>query len=191
MSSLSRLNAAMAMAALIALATPALAGEHEITAQEVESYLQEVQREATEIMRAKELGRMVELLDRHFADGAVLQASMNIMHGDERKGFLAITLDKQDLLRVGGMLVGAFRQMEVEEFSLNVEVLNVAPHGPGAATVTTRWTERFAVALPTKPDTPKPEQLAFEEVFDCTQILHRNGKRMQMGLMTCIGEMRL
>ena len=179
-------------AALFAV-SPVVAGEHEITSQEVEAYFQEVQEEATELVRADELHRIVEWIDGHFADGAVLQANMNIVHGEDRKGFLSMTLDKDDLSAVGGAFAGPFGQMGFEDFSLEVEVFDVIPHGPGAATVTTRWTERFTLALPPGGEgdaAPEVGSATVEEVVDCTQIVQRNGERLQMGLMTCTGDMR-
>jgi hypothetical protein len=180
-----------ATAALLAI-SPLQAGEHAITAQEVEAYFQEAQEEATELVRGDELQRIVEWVDEHFADGAVLQANMNIIHGEDRKGFLSMTLDKDDLTAVGGAFAGPFGQMGFEDFSLDVEVFNVIPHGPDAATVTTRWTERVTLALPPMGEGAGTEagSATIEEVVDCTQIVQRNGERLQMGLMTCTGELR-
>lgn len=183
--------AATAPAALLAL-TPLHAAEHEITTDEVEAYFEQVEQEATELVRADQLERMVEWIDENFADGAVLQANMNIIHGEVQKGFLAMKLEKDDLLRVGGMFAGPFGQMEFEDFSLEVEVSDVIPHGSGAASVTTRWTERFTLALPGVNEATEAagEPVTVEEVVDCNQIVQRNDERLQMGLMTCIGEIR-
>jgi hypothetical protein len=181
-----------ATAALLAI-SPLQAGEHAITAQEVEAYFQEAQEEATELVRGDELQRIVEWVDEHFADGAVLQANMNIIHGEDRKGFLSMTLDKDDLTSIGGAFAGRFGQMSFKDFSLEVEVFNVIPHGPDAATVTTRWTERVTLALPQAgagDAEPEAGSATIEEVVDCTQIVQRNGERLQMGLMTCTGELR-
>jgi hypothetical protein len=182
MRSLFLMGVTTATAAALAI-SPLQAGEHEITSQEVEAYFQQIQDEATEIVRAGELHRIVEWIDEHFADDAVVQANMNIVAGEERKGFLSMTLDKDDLTVVGGAFAGPFGQMEFEDFSLEVEVFDVVSHGPGAATVTARWTERFELAMPAG-------SAAIEEVVDCTQIVQRNGERLQLGLMTCTGEMR-
>jgi hypothetical protein len=146
-----------ATAALLAI-SPLQAGEHAITAQEVEAYFQEAQEEATELVRGDELQRIVEWVDEHFADGAVLQANMNIIHGEDRKGFLSMTLDKDDLTSIGGAFAGRFGQMSFKDFSLEVEVFNVIPHGPDAATVTTRWTERVTLALPPAGARPRPRR---------------------------------
>jgi hypothetical protein len=179
-----------ATAAALAI-SPLQASEHEITSQEVEGYFQQVQDEATEIVRAGELHRIVEWINEHFADDAVIQANMNIVAGDARKGFLSMTLDKDDLIVVAGAFAGPFGQMEFEDFSLEVEVFDVVSHGPGAATVTTRWTERFELAMPAgEGGGTGAGSAAIEEVVDCTQIVQRNGERLQLGLMACTGEMR-
>ena len=192
MKSLSLFGMTTATAALLAI-SPLQAGQHEITSQEVEAYFQEVQEEASELVRADELHRIVEWIDEHFADGAVLQANMNIVHGEDHKGFLSMTLDKDDLMAVGGAFAGPFGQMGFEDFSLEVEVFDVIPHGPDAATVTTRWTERFTLVLPLAGQgeaEPEAGSVTIEEVVDCTQIVQRNGERLQMGLMTCTGDMQ-
>jgi hypothetical protein len=192
MSSLFKLSATSAMAGLLALVGSVQAGEHEITSEEVEAYFQQVAQEATEIMRTEELHRMIDWVDENFADGAVLQASMNVIHGEEPKGFLSISLDKDDLTRWSGLLVGSLQDMEIQDFSVDVEVLDVVSHGPGAATATTRWTETFTVVPPQMGEGAEPadEALTLEEVANCTQIVQRNGERLQMGLMTCTGEIR-
>lgn len=190
--SLSVFGAMTATAALLAI-SPLQAGEHGITTQEVEAYFQQVQEEATELVRADELHRLVEWIDEHFADGAVLQANMSILHGEDRKGFLSMTLDKVDLTALGGALAGPFGQMGLEDFSIEVEVFDVISHGPGAATVTTRWIERVTLSMPPAGQgdaEPEAGSVTIEEVVDCTQIVQRNGERLQMGLMTCTGQMR-
>jgi hypothetical protein len=80
----------------------------------------------------------------------------------------------------------------VEDFSLEVEVVDVASHGPGAATVPTRWEESFTLALPPLGEGAEPDadSVTIVEVADCTQVVQRNGERLQMGLMTCTGEVR-
>jgi hypothetical protein len=118
-----------ATAAALAI-SPLQASEHEITSQEVEAYFQQVQDEATDIVRAGELHRIVEWIDEHFADDAVLQANMTIVAGEERKGFLSMTLDKGDLTVVGGAFAGPFGQMEFEDFSLEVEVSTLSLMAP-------------------------------------------------------------
>lgn len=190
MTFLSTVGVTSAMAALVALASPVQAGEHDITGEEVEAYFGEVQEEAAEIMRAGELHRMIAWIEDNFADGAVLQASMNVIRGDEHKAFIAMTLDKDDLLRMGGMFAGAFQQMDIEDFALEVEVIDVIPHGPGAASVTSQWRESFTVAMPATDGEPAAGPLMVEEVADCTQVVQRSGERLMMGLMTCTGEVR-
>jgi hypothetical protein len=168
------------------------AAENDITAEEVEGYFAEITQEASELVRAGELERIVEWVDHNFADGANFQANMNVLHGEQHKGFLALTLDKDDMLAMGGMFAAPLGQAGFEDYSLEVEVLDVTSHGPGAATATIRWTERATLAPP-RGDMPadvEVSSVAVAEEVECTQIVQRNGERLQMGLMTCVGEIR-
>lgn len=179
-----------AVAALLALA-PVQAEEHEITTSEVEEFFNEVSQDATDLVRAGELERMAEWVDANFADGAVLQASMTVLHGQDRKGLLALTLDKDDVLVMGGMFAVPLGQMGVESFELHVEVLNVAPQGPGASTATTHWTERVILAASDDaPAAADAEPVTIEQELECNQLIQRDDERLRMGLMTCIGEVR-
>ena len=51
---------------------------------------------------------------------------------------------------------------------MGVAIFDVILHGPGAATVTTRWTERFMLALPPMGEGAAPGSAMIEEVVDCT-----------------------
>jgi hypothetical protein len=189
---LSSLGLMSATAGLVALASPVQADQHDVTAEEVEAYYEQVAQEATEMVRADELARMIEWIDDNIADGAVLQASLSVLHGDQRKGFAAMTLEKEDMRAMGGVFAGAFQQQEIEDFSLEIEVTEVISHGPGAATVRAVWPARISVAVPAGEGAePGGDALSVEQVADCTQVLQRDGERLQMGLTTCTGEVRL
>lgn len=192
MTALHRFALAALTTALLAVGG-AQAQEEALTRQEVEAYFDQVRQEATEMARAGELDRMVEWIDRNVADGAEFQVSMAIVRGGERKGFAALTLDKQDMRQMGGLMAGIFGQQQIEDYSLEIEVGEVTAHGPDAATVRTSWTESFTVRVPQGEGAERPdgESLSAEGVADCVQVIERDGDGLAMGLMTCTGEMRL
>ena len=166
----------------------------EITASEARAYFQQVQREIMDMMRQKELGRIAGWIDDNIADGAVFQASIDIFHDGNRKGFMDLSLLKKDLQRVGGAFAGSFRQQDVGDYSLEVVVSEVMPHGPGAATAKVSWTERFTAEQPASgasPQASERESLTIESRADCSHLLQRvEGGRIAMGLSTCTGEVR-
>lgn len=166
-----------------------------ITATDAETYFQQVQREATEIMRAKELGRLTEWIDNNIADGTVFQASLNIFHNGNRKGFMDLSLQKEDFRLVGSAFAGSFRPDDIGDYSLEVRVFDVVPHGSGAATAKVSWTERFTARQPdTRSTSEQPserESLTIESRADCNHLLQRvEGDRIAIGLSTCAGEVR-
>ena len=182
------------IAALLLSSSQPHAQQQEITASEAEAYFQQVQRETMEIMRQKELGRIAGWIGQNIADGAVFQASMNIFHNGNRKGFMDLSLLKEDLQRVGGVFAGSFRPQDVEDYSLDVVVSEVAPLGPGAAIAKVSWKERFTAKQPGSGSTQQPaqqESFTIESRADCSHLLQRvEGGRMAMGLSTCSGEVR-
>lgn len=185
-----------ASVALLALAAPAQADQHEITAEAATAYFEQVRQEAIEIMQAQDFDRLLEWTERNIADGAVFQASVSIFHGEEQKGIAALTVDKDDMLRLSGMFVGAFRQQEIEDYSLEVDVGDVTAHGPGAATVRVMWRESatFDPAADgggASGDAAAEGKLTVEQVADCRHLLQRQGDRLTIGLSTCTAEMRL
>lgn len=197
MSSFSTFARTSAVAAMLVLPLSVHAEQQEMTTEAVTAYFQQIQAEATEMVRAQELGRMVEWIERHIADGAVFQATINVVHGEESKGFATLTLDKNDMLRVGGVFAGMFQQQPIKDYSLEVEIIGVVSHGPGAATARVRWRESMALA----PGAATEEaadggaeggQLTIEEVVDCSHVVQRaEDDRLIIGLSTCTGELRL
>lgn len=197
MSSVSTFARTSAAAAMLVLPVTAHAEQHEVTSEAVTAYFEQIREEATELVRAQELGRMVEWIERHIADGAVLQATINVVHGEESKGFATLTLDRNDMLRVSRVFAGMFQQQPIKDYSLAVEIIDVVSHGPGAVTARVRWRESMAFdpgAAGEKAADGGAEagQLTIEEVVDCSHVVQRaDDDRLTIGLSTCTGELRL
>jgi hypothetical protein len=159
MKTISTLGMSTAMAALLVFAAPAHAAQHEaaeerdITEEEVRSYLEEVRDEVMELVREEQFHRIGEVTQRHIADGAVFAITGQMMKDDQRKSFMAATLEKEDLVAMKHRAVGMMHGIDVEDYTLEVEVEEVRAHGPGAATVKATWTDRGAVSLDTAADT--------------------------------------
>jgi hypothetical protein len=159
MKTVSALGMSTAMAALLVFAAPAHAAQHEateerdITEEEVRSYLEEVRDEVMELVREEQFHRIGEVTRRHIADGAVFAITGQMMKDDERKSFMAATLEREDLVAMKHRAVGMMHGIDVEDYTLEVEVEEVRAHGPGAATVKATWTDSGAVSLDTAAET--------------------------------------
>lgn len=189
MTNVSTLGLGSAVAAVLVLSNPAQAEQHAITQQDVEGYLEAIQQEAIDMVRDGEVHRMVEWIERNIAEGAVFQVSINVVHGDQPKGFAALTLDRDDMLRVGGVFAGAFQQQGIDDYSLELELDEVISHGSGAATAQVTWTETLALA---GGQDSGAGQVTIEQVAECSHLIERTDEddRLRIGLSTCTGEMR-
>ena len=147
MKTMSTLTMSSAMAALLVFAAPAHAQQQDITEEEVRSYLEQLQQEATEIVRGKEFQRIDEVTDRHIAEGAVFAVTGEMMKNDRRKTFMAATLEREDVMALKHKAVGMMQSIDIEDYTLDVEVSEVRAHGPGAATVKATWTDSGAVSV--------------------------------------------
>jgi len=179
--------------AILLLSTHAQAQE-EITAKEVDAYLRTVEQDATEIVRSRQLERIATWIQDNIADGAVFQTSINISASNKRKGFADLSLEKQDLLRIGGVFAGSFQKQEIEDYSLEATALEVVSQGPGVATAKIRWVERMRskVAGPTdgSEKASKSAEITLESATDCNHLLRRMEGRLIIGLSTCTADLK-
>lgn len=182
-------------AALLFVSAPVRAQQQDITAEDVQSYVERIRQDAAALMDAEEPEQLVAWAQRNIAEGATFQVSISILADDERKAYAAMTVDTQDIQGMVGMLAGAFQQGAFEDYSLEAEVADVVSVGPGAATATVTWIERFrlntAALLGDGGQTLQGEALAVEAAANCTHLFQQHEDQMQIGLSTCSVEMRL
>lgn len=98
--------AGAAVALLLTLA-PAQGQQQQITAQEADAYFRQIQQEAVEIMRSHDSARLQKWVEANIADGAVMQASAILHRNGVRKGFIEVTLTKDDMLNMSALFAGA------------------------------------------------------------------------------------
>src|SRR5690606_20140968 len=122
--------------------------------------------------------------------------SITIHSNGIRKGFADLMLTKDDLRRMTALYGAVMAQRAIGDYSLEVTVTDVVPHGPGAATATAQWTERISInagqaeAGESQPGQP-PQTVTIEAVAECTHLLRRSEGALAFGLMTCNGDVRL
>lgn len=184
---------AMLVAAAFLFSSQIQAQPQDITTAEARAYFEQIQREVTDLMRAKELGRITDWIDRNIADGTVFQVSMNVFMAGKRKGFADLSLEKPDLRALGGVTAGAFQQQNIKDYSLEMAVTDVFSHGSGAATAKVRWNERLIADPAASGAAHKSSDrngLSIESVADCSHLLQRQEGRLVIGLTTCTAEVR-
>lgn len=182
-----------AAAALLLTFVPAQGQEQEITAQEADAYFRQIQKEAVEIMRSRDSGRLRQWVEANIVDGAVMQASVTLHHHGVRKGFIELTLTKDDMLNMSSLFAGALGQGVFDDYALEVTVTEVLPLGPDAATASVRWTERISInpgQAGSEGNQPGQQRqpVTIEANADCTHLLRRSEDALVLGLSTCKGE---
>lgn len=171
--------------------------QQDITVQEAEAYFQKIRQEATEIMRSRDFARVGEWVETNIADGAILQASLSIKSDGMPKGFVEVSLDKDDMRRLVTIFAGGVGEQLISDYGLEVAVAKVVPHGADAATVTVKWTERLSIGADrdeneNEQSAQRSQEASVETVADCTHLLRRSESgALALGLSTCRGEVRL
>jgi hypothetical protein len=125
--------------------------EQNLTEDEVRSLFETMGEEMTEAVRMDEFERVLELTEEHLADEAMIMASNEIFDGEERKSFIKLTLDKEDMLRLGQMMAGMMsgaQGQSVEDYLVEIEVTDVTLIGPNAAVVAAEYTESGTIMPP-------------------------------------------
>ncbi|HEU4985467.1 MAG TPA: hypothetical protein VFT89_00235 [Rhizobiaceae bacterium] len=138
-------------AGVLLAGAPLQAQEETLSQEEVAGFFDNMQQTATEAVEGKTFDSLLEWTQNHLADGATLMATNEIYVGDQRKGFGTVSLNKEDVMRFGRMAVGMMSAQgggQLEDYSLEIEVGEVTPIGPDAATVSVDYTETATLSAP-------------------------------------------
>lgn len=191
-------SAAMAGSLLAAGHAHAQQGQQDLSVQEVQSFFHSMEQEVMQAMRSGEYARLLDWTENALAEGATFFLSQEIYVGDERKGFAVTSLDKQDMLRLSRVAVGIVSEMQgqaVQDYALDIEVINVDPIGPNAATAATRITESGKLALPGEedPQQPRLSPIEIEATAECHHLIQRDrdAGELVMGMTSCEARTRL
>jgi hypothetical protein len=185
---------------LMALSTFAHAQNRELTADEVRNYFAQVQREATELVQRGDAEGVTQWSERHVADDAHFKVSVQVLRESQPKMWSVIDLDKADINRLQTVL-GQTVIRSIQDYSLRIDVGKVVPHGAGAATVTTTWSDSFKVTPPA-PAAPgqaqntvgqaqagaPPRTLDVKRTLECDHLLVRDQGQLKIGLSNCRGQ---
>ncbi|MFC6487868.1 hypothetical protein [Nitratireductor sp. GCM10026969] len=122
-----------------------------LTEDEVRSFFDTMQQDVTEAVEAGDFERLVEWTQNRIAEEAVFSVSNEVYRDDERKSFAVVSLDKEDMVRLGHMAAGMLSGMQgqpLQDYSLEIQVRDVTPIGADAASVTAEFTESGTLTMP-------------------------------------------
>lgn len=199
-----------ALVAGAAVAAFALAGQAEaqqkqqqLSEQEVQQFFQQAEQTMTRAVKKGDFAQVLDWAEKNIADEATFSASLDLVAGEERKGFVSVTLNKDDVVKLGGVFTGMLSGMHgdaIQDYSLQIEVTDVTPIGSDAAMVRTEITESGTLRMPqvtaagskgaaarqqqeqkqaAQPSGQPPRGQAgaqsaeFEAVADCTHLVRR------------------
>ncbi|MEO3431767.1 hypothetical protein [Inquilinus sp. CAU 1745] len=148
--------------------------------------------DVTQAVRSGDYETLLDWTESRIADEATFAMSQELYVGEERKAFSVTSLDKQDMVRFGHIVLGMMSRMPddaMQDYELTVEVLDVHPIGPNAATATTRFTEsgRFAMTGGEDAEQSSAEPARIEATAECTHLLRRDegSGDLMLGLSAC------
>jgi hypothetical protein len=198
---------ALAAAAGMLMDGPSLAQQQErrnLTEQEVKRFFDTTEKDMTEAVRGGHWKRLLEWTRKHVANEATFMISAEVYDGDQRKSFSVSTLDKKDMLRLGGLISGAANGMQghrIQDYDLEMDVTRVDPIGPDAAVVTGRVKEsgKFAMGSASDGSGKQTEQkgesraVRFEATGECRYLVHRGEEagQLMIGMTNCQVRTRL
>lgn len=208
-----RILSAIALAAATGMLVsgPALAQQQErrnLTEQEVKRFFDTTEKDMTEAVRGGQSKRLLEWTRKHVADEATFMISTEVYAGDQRKSFSVSTLDKQDMLRLGGLISGAANGMEshrIQDYDLEMDVTRVDLIGPDAAVVTGHVKESGKLAMGSRASAAgdgsdkageqkgQSRSVTFEATGECRYLVHRGKEagQLMIGMTNCQVRTRL
>jgi hypothetical protein len=194
---------AAGVATVIAFSAATHAQTRDLTVDEVKNYFAQVQRDATQLVKRRDIDGIRQWSQRHVADGARFKVLIETIHENKPKMWSVIDLDKADMQQVKAVL-GDTILRSIQDYSLRIEVGKVVPHGADAATVMVTWSDSASVTLPAvraagqgqstvgqapQPGT-QPRTLDVKRTFQCDHPLVREQGQLKIDLSSCRGQVQ-
>jgi len=158
---------------------------------DVRKYLQRICEEAEGLMRDYDPSSLVEWTDTNIADGASFQVDIRVQKDGAHTGSIAMTLEKEDLLQLGGLFGAATSKENIVDYSLDITLRDVVTHGTEAATAKVTWREHLIVQGPAREGQEERSRLTVEAEADCAHLIVREDGRLMLGISLCSGTARL
>jgi hypothetical protein len=116
----------------------------QLTNREVRQFVSQTEREINQIVQSGNLSRLRQWTQTHVADNAVMTRTNSFETEGQTRAVGSVTITKPDLLRFQRFVLSAMpeRLHSVEDYRLEIQVMNVQPVGETAALVKSRVSER-------------------------------------------------
>ena len=119
-------------------------GVQQLSNREVRQFVNGIERDVNQMVQSKDLSRLRQWTQNNVADHAVLSRTNSIETEGHSRVMSSVTVTKPDLMRLQRFVFGGMseRLNNLDDFRLEIQVLNVEPVGDSAAIVKSRVTER-------------------------------------------------
>ncbi len=126
----------------------------QLTNREVRQFVSQIERDISQMVQSGNLSRMRQWTQTHVADNAVLTRTNSIETEGQTRAIGSVTITKPDLLRLQRFVLSSMPEKlhSVEDYRLEIQVVNIRPVGDSAALVKSRISER-ATLVPRQGET--------------------------------------
>lgn len=162
-----------------------------LSSNDIQKYLQRICEEAAGLVRDYDPDALREWTDINITDGACFHVDIRIQKDDVHTGSIAMTLKKDDALKLGGLFGVSVNKADIIEYSLDMEVRDVTLHGSDAATVNVTWHEHLIVQGTEPEGREERGRLTLDADADCVHLIVREEGRLALGMALCSGTARL
>jgi hypothetical protein len=116
--------------------------------REVRQFFSGIERDVNQMVQSGDLSRLRQWTQNHVADHAVLSRTNSIETEGHSRIMSSVTITKPDLLRLQRFVLSSLseRLSNIDDFRLDIQVMNVEPVGDSAAIVKSRISERATLA---------------------------------------------
>ena len=119
-------------------------GAQQLSNREIRQFVNGIERDVNQMIQSKDLSRLRQWTQNNVADHAVLSRTNSIETEGHSRVMSSVTVTKPDLMRLQRFVFGGMSERlgNLDDFRLEIQVLNVEPVGDSAAIVKSRVTER-------------------------------------------------
>jgi hypothetical protein len=116
----------------------------QLTNRDVRQFVSQVERDINQMVQSGNLSRLRQWTQVHVADNAVLSRTNSFETEGQSRAIASMTITKPDLLRLQRFVLSSMPEKlrSVEDYRLEIQVINVQPVGDTAALVKSRVSER-------------------------------------------------
>src|SRR5258706_619611 len=120
----------------------------QLTVREARQFMSGIERDINQMVQTCNLSRLRQWTQNNIADNAVLNRTNAIETEGQSRAISSITITKPDLLRLQRFVLSGMSDKlnAIEDFRLDIQVVNVQPVGDSAALVKSRISERARLA---------------------------------------------